>query len=125
MDRMLHRKINLLVHLAHADGKFEPSEKEMLRAMLKQSGLPEAYLEEHRALAVDLEQLKAISNKSELLYWIMLLIKADGQLHVEELTYAKTIARQLGYKGEVIDQISTNSVKSLADFEQMTKAFKE
>jgi hypothetical protein len=123
MDKMLHRKINLLIHMAHVDGKFSIPERDLIRLLLKENGLPEEYLEEHRTMAVNLGQLKDIPNKSELLYWILRLIHSDGILLSEELSYAKTIAQQLGFKDEVISHFNNSPTQSLTEFELMIADF--
>jgi uncharacterized tellurite resistance protein B-like protein len=123
IDKLLHRKINLLIHLAHVDGKFDESEKELLRGILIENGLHAVYLEDHRAMGVDLKAIAEIPGKTELLYWVLKLIHADGQLHPAELEYSRVVARQLGFREEVIEQYSTNPIKTLVDFERDVKNF--
>ena len=123
MDKLLHRKINLLVHLAYVDGRFDETEKELLRAILVEKGLDSAYLEEHSAKAVDLKTISEINGKTELLYWVLKLIHADGQLHPAELAYSKVVARQLGFKEDIIEYFKTNQIKTLVDFEKDVKTF--
>jgi uncharacterized tellurite resistance protein B-like protein len=123
MDKILHRKINLLIHLAHVDGKFDEAEKELLGGILIENGLHSAYLEEHNAMGVDLKAIAEVPGKIELLYWVLKLIHADGQIHPAELSYAKVIARQLDFKEDVIDHYRTNPIKSLVDFEKEVKTF--
>jgi uncharacterized tellurite resistance protein B-like protein len=123
MDKMLHRKINLLIHLAHVDGKFDATEKDLLRTMLEENGLQSAYLEEHKSMAINLQSIAEISGKAELLYWILKLIHADGLLHPAELAYSRVVAKQLGFKEEVIEHYKTHPIKTLIDFEQEVKTF--
>lgn len=125
MDKLLYRKINLLVHLAHVDGKFDAAEKDFLHSILEEKGLHAAYLEQHVAQGVNLKDLSEIPGKTELLYWVLKLIHADGQLHQAELSYAKVVARQLGFKEVVIDRYKTKPVKTLVDFEKDVKTFEE
>jgi uncharacterized tellurite resistance protein B-like protein len=118
LDRLLHRKINLLLHLAHIDGKFHDTEKDLLRSLLREKGLEENYLEEHKSVAIRFENLNEIPEKSELLFWVLKLIHADGQLHATEVTFAKAIASQLGFKNEMIDHYKDHPIPSLIEFEK-------
>jgi uncharacterized tellurite resistance protein B-like protein len=123
MDKMLHRKINLLLHLAQVDGKFDATEKDLLKTVLEENGLQGDYLEEHKPAAVNLHSLAEIPGKAELLFWILKLIHADGQLHAAELAYARVVAKQLGFREEVIEYYKTQPIKSLVDFEKQVKLF--
>jgi uncharacterized tellurite resistance protein B-like protein len=124
MDRLLFRKINLLVHLAHVDGKFHDSEKELLRVLLAEKGLSDKFLEEHNAVPIDFEKMEEVSDKVELLFWVLKLIHADDHLHADELAFAKVIASQLGFKSQVIDHYHTAPTGSLRDFDQEVQAYK-
>lgn len=123
MDKLTFRKINLLIHLAHVDGKFHESEKELLKTILKEKGLEESYLEEHRSLSVNFEDLDGWPDKSELLFWTLKMIHADGQLHQTELEYAENIASALGFKSSVIQHYHNRLPRSLAEFEKEIRAF--
>lgn len=125
MNKILHRKINLLIHLAHVDGKFSESEKELLRGLLIENGLHSAYLEEHSAMTVDLKAISEIPGRTELLYWVLKLIHADGQLHPAELAYSRIVAKQLGFKEAVVEHFRTNPIKTLAVFEREVETFEE
>lgn len=123
MDRMLQKKINLLLHLAGVDGEFAESERELLKSILREKGLEESYLNEHQREVVSLDQIKAMPDKAELLYWVIRTIQADSRLHSTELLYSKIIARQLGFKEEVIDHYAAKGMTSLAEFEEEVKKF--
>lgn len=123
MNRMLSKKINLLLHLANIDGHFADSEKSLLQTILQEKGLEQSYLHEHKVEVVDLEGIKDLTYKPELLYWALKLIHADGRLHPAEIAYSKIIVHQLGFKPEVIGFFSANPLKSLAEFEQEVKPY--
>ena len=124
MDRLLFKKINLLIHLATVDGHFHDSEKELLRTLLAENGLKQSYLEEHTAEPVLFESLNAMPDKDELLYWVLKLIHADQLLHPKELTFANSVAGHLGYKTEVIEFYRHHSLQSLSEFKKEVNAFK-
>ncbi len=123
MNRLLLKKINLLLHLAKVDGKFDHSEKQLLVNVLKESGLDGSFLESHEAETVKLDTLAEIPDKSELFYWVMKMIKADNILHADEIAYAKTVALKLNLKPEVVDYYSQNEVPDLPSFTQTIKQF--
>ena len=116
MNKILSRKINLLLHLANIDGKFDASEKELLLSILKEKGLDESFLEEHNQPTPDLETLHELPDKTELFYWILKMIKADGELHAEEMKEAKNLAVKLGFSTDAVDYFSHISINPLAQF---------
>jgi hypothetical protein len=120
---MLTKKINLLLYLAKVDDHFAESEKSLLQTILRENGLELSYLQEHRQEIVDLEEIKNLPGKSELLFWALKLIHADHRLHPAEIFYCKVIAYQLGFKPEVIGFFSANPLQSLEEFEQGTQPY--
>ena len=123
MNRMLSKKINLLLYLAKVDDHFAESEKSLLLTILRENGLEDSYLHEHQQEIVDLEEIKDLPGKSELLFWALKLIHADHHLHPAEIFYCKVIAHQLGFKPEVIGFFSANPLTSLEEFEQQVKPY--
>ena len=120
---MLTKKINLLLHLAHIDGHYDESEKSFLQAILREKGMDESYIREHMVEVVDLEGIKDLTCKPELLYWALKLIHADGRLHSAEIAFSKIIAHQLGFKPEVIEFFSSYSLISFDEFERDLKQY--
>src|SRR5688500_7330498 len=120
MDKLLSKKINLLIHLAHIDGKFDSSEKLLLRSILEENGFEEEYLEVHKQHNVDLGDLIRMPGKEELLYWTLKLIHADGHLHLAELAYARVVAKHLGFNEEFIDHFTTLPA-TFAEFENKVR----
>ncbi len=123
MDRMLFKKINLLVHLAHIDGQFVETEKNLLLELLQGAHLDEEYLKVHKLTVIDMNEIHSLPDKSELLYWVLKMIHADGVLHPSEVNYAKLLAHQLGFRDEVIDHFTTHPLESLARFEKDVSEF--
>ncbi len=117
MDRLLFKKINLLIHLAHIDGQFVEAEKNLLVELLQRAHLDEEYMKVHRLTGIELNEIQSYPDKSELLYWVVKMIHADGVLHDSEVKYAKLLARELGFRDEVIDHFTTHPLESLEHFE--------
>lgn len=116
MNKVLSRKINLLLHIANIDGKFHASEKELLISILKEKGLDESFLEEHNQQSPDLETLHELPDKTELFYWILKMIKADGEIHSAEMKEAKNLATKLGFSTEAVDYFSHAPMPDLSKF---------
>lgn len=121
MNKMLQRKINVLTHLAKADGKFHAAERVFLETILKEQGFEGAYQEEH--MAPDLEMLGETPDKGELLFWAFKLMRADGFLDPREIEYCKTLCVKLGYQPALVDVYMENEVISLQEFEKILTGF--
>jgi uncharacterized tellurite resistance protein B-like protein len=124
MDILLHKKINMLIHLAKADGKFDDTERRMLYALLEEHNYnPEEYMAKH-----DLNNpgpdVVAHSGKAELLFWAIKLMQADGIIHPDEVAYCKKVAGQLQYNGELIDKYAHATLPSLSQFEKEIEEFR-
>ena len=124
MDTNLKKKFGLLIHLANADGKFDQSEKDLIKTILKEKGLHESYLEEHKDQEVDLDSIKTLSEKGELLFWILKLVQVDGRIDPAEVDYSKKVARQLGYNEDVVEHFLPSHLPSLPAFEIAIQSFK-
>ena len=116
MNKLLAKKINLLLHLAKIDGCFDESERVLLTSFLKDNGLEENYLEQHKQEVVDLKGLVDIVEKSELLFWILKVIYADGQLHPTEVAYSEIIATRLGFKKEIVTHFMKSKFPHVHEF---------
>lgn len=123
MNGLLMKKINLLLHLAHADGMFALSERDILVEILTENGLGESYINEHKLLPIDYQEIGKMDERSELLFWVLRLIAADNQFHPAEISMAKRIAKQLNYQPEVVDFYRVYPIKTLAEFNKQVKDF--
>lgn len=122
MNTLERKKFNMLVHLAKADGKFEKSEKDLLKLFLSEKGLDESqlYKEEQPMNFNDFTDADA---KVELLYWAIKLIQADQVIHEKEILFCKNLALKLKFKEEIIDQYAHSTLPDYARFEQEIKKF--
>lgn len=92
-------------------------------SILKEGGLEESYLDQHKQETIDLAGLKEFDNKADLLFWILKLIQADGYIHPTELAYAKIVARQLNYREDVIAFFVDQPIPTHVEFEAIVKDF--
>lgn len=121
MDEVIRKKINLLIHLAKIDGKFDESEKEVLNSLLVETGLSQVINENTQP--VNLNDFKEMPKKPDLLYWSLRIIKADGVIHPDEAAYCKAVAMKLNFKPEVVDHFSVHDLGSRLDFIESSRSF--
>jgi hypothetical protein len=121
MDQVLKKKIGVLIHLANADGKFDPSEREFLNGLLKERGIENINLDTISSQNVD---INAIVEKEQILYWALQLIKADGIIHTDELAFCKAMALKLKFLPAVIDEYANKNLPDFPVFKQEINPFK-
>jgi uncharacterized membrane protein YebE (DUF533 family) len=114
MNTLLQKKINLLIHLAKADGHLDESEKKLILEILGETG-EHAQVDWNQSSTNSMEVATQIYDKEKLLHWALRLIKIDGILHVDEIAYCKALAIKLKFKPELIDHFSN---EDLPEFEQ-------
>jgi uncharacterized tellurite resistance protein B-like protein len=122
MNTLEKRKLNLLVHLAHADGKFEKSEKELLRSFECEKRLAESHLHPEGE-PLQLSDFTNANDKIELLYWALRMIQADKIVHEKEIIFCKHLASKLHFKPEIIDRFAHGVLPEYVPFEKEVKSF--
>ncbi|GCC52344.1 hypothetical protein SanaruYs_25810 [Chryseotalea sanaruensis] len=122
MDDVTRKKLNLLVHLAKIDGRFDETEKEVLANLLSDAGLSDSLVTD-KVLPVDLNDFKEVPTKTDILYWALRIIKADGIIHPDEAAYCKALAVKLNYKSEVVDYFTNHDLGERADFIASARLF--
>jgi len=103
MDNYTQRKLNVLVHLAMVDGKFHKAEKALINDFVNERGFEIDEFEMLKMPSDNLEDLKSIDDKKEMLYLAYKLIRADNIVDESEVVFYKKLASRLGYKSEVVD----------------------
>lgn len=101
-------ELNVLINLAASDKNVAERESRLIHAIGKANGIPK---EEVDAL---LKNPKPISNiqtltideKFEHLYYLIQLMKMDGQVFRSEIVFCENIAEKLGFKKGVVGEIS-------------------
>jgi uncharacterized membrane protein YebE (DUF533 family) len=122
MDQVLRRKINLLIHLANADGHFDVSEKAFIKDLLTERGIDHRKLENFETAG--LEDIHAIVEKEQVLYWSLQLIKADGTIQADEIAFCKAIAFRLKFLPEVIDAYVSKELPEFTTFKKEVDPFR-
>ncbi len=114
MNELIRKKLNLLVHLAKLDGRFDQTEREVLKSMLTEAGIPES--EYKQANEVKLSDFEKGVDKADILYWAIRMIKADGEIHQDELAFCKALAIKMGFNPGIIDFFLNETISSKEDF---------
>ena len=102
-------QLNILINLASSDAKVSEREAKVLKVIAKVNGVSESEFEEmlkRPALVEDLT-IFSESQKFEILYLMIQLMKADGQVFKSEIEFCEKAAQKLGYKKDVIRELST------------------
>ena len=124
MSDVLQKKINLLVHLANADGQFHASEKKILQQILSEHGAKDYELRSFEGSAQALQDASSIIEKEELLYWAFQLVKADGYITPDEISFCKILAVKLNFLPSIVDMYATHELPPLGSFIQVAAKFK-
>jgi hypothetical protein len=120
MKTLDQKKLNLLVHLAHIDGKFEATERDLLQQFITEHRLEPIPTPESPLRFSDFSKAPG---KIELLYWALRVVQADGIIHPKELLFCKNLATKLLLKQEVIENFAHQPLPDLATFKQMVAPF--
>ena len=101
-------QLNILINLASSDTKVSEREAKVLKVIAKVNGVSELEFEEMLKRPVPVEDLSLFSEsqKFEILYLMIQLMKADGQVFKSEIEFCEKSAQKLGYKKEVIRELS-------------------
>lgn len=122
MEEVIRKKLNLLVHLAKIDGKFDDTEKEVLKSLLQEAGIQH---EPWQATSetVYLNDFTGSPSRADILYWALRIIKADGLIHPDEAAYCKALAVKLNYKAAIVDHFSSHELEEPATFKKRAAIF--
>jgi uncharacterized membrane protein YebE (DUF533 family) len=123
MNTLLQKKINLLVHLAKADGHLDESEKQLIQEILLEAG-EHTQVDWDQSTAGAIEGVTQIQDKEKLLHWALRLIKIDGILHADEIAYCKALAIKLKFKPELIDHYTNADLPELESFAKSVLRFR-
>lgn len=106
---MSRSQLQILVQLAKIDGVVSQDEIDLIRQVGKANGLTEddiaAAFDETREVG-NLESLSD-DEKYEYIYRVVQLMKIDGRLYKEEITYCAKMAAKLGYSEDVLYHLIT------------------
>jgi uncharacterized membrane protein YebE (DUF533 family) len=101
-------ELNILINLAASDGKVEERESKLIHMVAKANGISK---EEVADMIKNPQPITSISastsdEKFEHLYYLIQMMKMDGQVFKSEVTFCQQIAEKMGYKKGVVAELS-------------------
>jgi len=103
-------QINILINLAASDASITEYETKIIRIIAKVNDVPADTFEEllkHPKPVGDLSS-RTEMERFEVLLLMIQLMKADGQVFKSEINFCERIAEKLGYRSEVVRELSAN-----------------
>ena len=122
MDQVLQKKINLLIHLANADGHMDVSERAFIKDLLTEKGIDHKKLDDFEKRGLD--DLHTIVDKEQALYWALQLVKVDGVIHTDEVAFCKAVAFRLKFLPEVVDEYVNKELPEFAVFKKTVDPYR-
>ncbi len=103
-------ELNVLINLAASDGKIEEKEAKLIHTIGKAAGLSREEIESMIQKPAPITQLTTMTNdeKFEHLYYLVQLMRMDGQVFRSEISFCESIAEKLGYKKGVVMEIASH-----------------
>jgi uncharacterized tellurite resistance protein B-like protein len=102
-------QLNILINLAASDSNIDEKEAKTIKTIAKANGIPD---EEIDGMIKAPKPIGNLSNftedqKFESLYYLIQLMKSDGQVFKSEIAFCEGIADKLGYKKGVVADLSS------------------
>lgn len=101
-------ELNVLINLAASDKNVSDKESKLIHAIGKANGISADEIKEMLQNPKPINNLSVLTNdeKFEHLYYLIQLMKMDGQVFRSEVVFCEQIAEKLGYKKAVVGEIS-------------------
>jgi uncharacterized membrane protein YebE (DUF533 family) len=101
-------ELNVLINLAASDKKVAEKESKLIHTIGKANGISTDEINHMLQNPKPIHNLDTLTNdeKFEHLYFLIQLMKMDGQVFRSEVVFCEQIADKLGYKKAVVGEIS-------------------
>lgn len=106
---MIKQQLNVLINLAASDSKVADKEAKVIHMIGKANGLSKEEIEKMLKAPQPIGDLTSLTEdqKFENLYYLIQLMKSDGQVFKSEIHFCEQIAEKLGYKKGVVAELSS------------------
>lgn len=106
---MITEQLNILINLAASDSKVAEKEAKVIHMIGKSNGIPKDEIDKMLQTPQPIGNLSSLSEdqKFENLYYLIQLMKSDGQVFKSEVHFCEQIAEKLGYKKGVVSELSS------------------
>jgi uncharacterized membrane protein YebE (DUF533 family) len=101
-------ELNVLINLAASDSKIEDKEAKLIHMVGKANGIAREVVDKMIQDPKPITTLATMTNdeKFEHLYYLIQMMKMDGQVFRSEVVFCESIAERLGYKKAVVGELS-------------------
>ena len=101
-------QLNILINLAASDSNIDEKEAKTIKVIGKANGIPEEEIDKMIKNPKPIGNLHTLTEdqKFESLYYLIQLMKSDGQVFKSEISFCEGIAEKLGYKKGVVAELS-------------------
>jgi uncharacterized membrane protein YebE (DUF533 family) len=103
-------ELNILINLAASDGKVEERESKLINMVATANGISKEEVADMIKNPQPISTISALTSdeKFEHLYYLIQMMKMDGQVFKSEITFCETIAEKMGYKKGVVKELSSH-----------------
>lgn len=101
-------ELNILINLAASDSKIEEKEAKLIHMVAKANGISREDATEMIKNPQPIHNLSALTSdeKFEHLYYLIQMMKMDGQVFKSEIVFCESIAEKMGYKKGIVGELS-------------------
>jgi hypothetical protein len=102
-------QLNILINLAASDNNVADKEAKVIRTIAKANNIPTEEVDQMLKSPKPIGSLNTFTEdqKFEALYYLIQLMKSDGQVFKSEINFCESIADKLGYKKGVVAELSS------------------
>ncbi len=106
---MIKEQLNVLINLAASDNTVAEKEAKTIHIIGKANGMTKEEIEAMLKKPQPIGDLSSFTEdqKFENLYYLIQLMKSDGQVFKSEIHFCEQIADKLGYKKSVVAELSS------------------
>jgi uncharacterized membrane protein YebE (DUF533 family) len=101
-------ELNILINLAASDSTIEDKESKLIHMVGKANGFTKEEVDQMIRSPKPITSVSAMTNdeKFEHLYYLIQMMKMDGQVFKSEIVFCEEIAQKMGYKKGVVGELS-------------------
>ncbi len=107
---MQKKQLNILIQLATIDSNLAGKELKLIESIAHANGYNDEDIKELLRQPQPIGELATLTDEErfEYLYMVIQLMKVDGQVFKSEINFCEDIAQKLGYKKQVVSELSKN-----------------
>lgn len=101
-------ELNILINLAASDSRIEEKESKLIHMVAKANGIPKEEVAQMISNPQPISSISALTSdeKFEHLYYLIQMMKMDGQVFKSEIVFCENIAEKMGYKKGIVGELS-------------------